>query len=302
MRENRPSLTALKVARVLYYLRRDPAIEPLLPRGAAEASERLLIAADLFPAWMRAVFDDPRARRLLGAMEAAIAPGTPLALGLRKSFFEDETRAAIAEGATQVVVLGAGFDTLGMRLSAEYPDQRFYEIDHPATQTRKREGLSRLGEERPNLHLLAVDLSHKTLENALDALPGFQRDELTVVLAEGLLMYLDREAISTLLDTIRRNTAKGSRLLFSYLKADEGGRLRLGKLGALSRLSFHLIGEPIRWTASREEELASFLSAHGYRVDTQSERCNLRRRYLEPVGLGERPWLDLEFMAVAETT
>jgi O-methyltransferase involved in polyketide biosynthesis len=41
---------------------------------------------------------------------------------LRKRWIESRVRARIAAGASQVVVLGAGLDTLGVRLASELPD------------------------------------------------------------------------------------------------------------------------------------------------------------------------------------
>ena len=57
---------------------------------------------------------------------------------MRKRWIESRVRAAIADGASQLVVLGAGFDTLGVRLAVERPDFRVVEIDHPATLAVKR--------------------------------------------------------------------------------------------------------------------------------------------------------------------
>jgi methyltransferase (TIGR00027 family) len=301
MRRNRPSLTAVKVSRILLYLQGDPELSPLLPRGAAEATERLLIAAGAMQPWMVRFYQHPAARRLLAWLEQHTDPGTVWHLGLRKRFFDDETRRAIAEGARQVLVLGGGFDTLSMRLSAEYPDVRFVDLDHPVTHAAKRRGMERLGIRRPNLLLCGMDLSAIPLDEALAGVKGWSVDEKTVVLAEGLLMYLDPAAVSALLEAIRRATKVGSRILWSYLKADDKGQPLFGAFGRLSRLSLRVMGEPLLW-AVREGELGTFLEAHAYRLDMSPERCDLRRRYLEPAGLGDRPAGSIEFMAIADST
>ena len=62
---------------------------------------------------------------------------------LRKRWIESRVRAKIAAGASQVVVLGAGLDTLGVRLASERPDLRVVEIDHPATLAVKRSVVER---------------------------------------------------------------------------------------------------------------------------------------------------------------
>ena len=45
---------------------------------------------------------------------------------------------SIDEGAKQVVILGAGFDTLAWRLSEKFESIRFIEVDHPATSKEKK--------------------------------------------------------------------------------------------------------------------------------------------------------------------
>ena len=57
---------------------------------------------------------------------------------------EEALDVAVNEGATQLVMLGAGFDTLAYR--TPLADRlRIFEVDHPATQARKREMLAAAG-------------------------------------------------------------------------------------------------------------------------------------------------------------
>src|SRR4051794_17738665 len=53
-------------------------------------------------------------------------------LAARTCFFDDAVRDAIRDGARQVVIVGAGFDTRAYRL--QQPGVQFFEVDHPATQ------------------------------------------------------------------------------------------------------------------------------------------------------------------------
>src|SRR5210317_2104986 len=65
-------------------------------------------------------------------------------------------RNGIHVGAAQVLVLGAGYDTLGWRLAPEFPGVNFFEIDHPATALLKAKGIDEMGQ-RENLYLIAED-------------------------------------------------------------------------------------------------------------------------------------------------
>jgi O-methyltransferase involved in polyketide biosynthesis len=55
------------------------------------------------------------------------------AFGHRKAFCERQVREGIGAGAAQILVLGAGYDTLGWWLAPEFKSVNFFEIDHPAT-------------------------------------------------------------------------------------------------------------------------------------------------------------------------
>ncbi len=61
----------------------------------------------------------------------------------RSRFAEDALAAAVAEGATQYVLLGAGLDTFALR--NPHAGLRVFEVDHPATQVWKRDLLSAAG-------------------------------------------------------------------------------------------------------------------------------------------------------------
>ena len=54
----------------------------------------------------------------------------------RSRFAEDQLATAVKAGVRQFVILGAGFDTFGLR--NPHPGLSVYEVDHPATQTLKR--------------------------------------------------------------------------------------------------------------------------------------------------------------------
>ena len=64
------------------------------------------------------------------------------------------------------------------------------------------------------------------------------------------------------------------------------------------RASLATIGEPIRW-APREDELAAFLQATGWRLEGIAHAEQLSRGYLAPLGLGDETVADVEAHAIA---
>lgn len=292
--KDRPSRTAVKIARGVLLLAAEPRTAPILPAGAADATRRLLVAARLHRPRHERIYASAWLRALVDVVERLL-PGAMLSGAVRKRFVDDETRAGIADGARQVLVVGAGLDTLSGRLAREFPDVLFLETDHPATGGPKRAALESLGDLPANLVLRAVDLAETKLDAVLDGTPAWRRGALSVVVAEGVLMYLDPADVSAFLAAASAAVAPGSRLVFDRLEAHGDGRLRAGGLSGFLRPLFRALGEPIRWTP-RPEELVSFLGASGWRLDPPPD---LRARYLVPAGRSDAPLSPLDPLATA---
>jgi O-methyltransferase involved in polyketide biosynthesis len=140
MRSDRPSATARLVARGIAYVARDPRWRHLVPPDAAAATDALLLAC--FPGERRllARFDRPIFRAFVAVIESMTSPGILLHYALRKQYLEAVAEAAIGEGFGQVVVLGAGLDTLALRQHRVHGHVLYVEVDHQATQACKRPG------------------------------------------------------------------------------------------------------------------------------------------------------------------
>lgn len=286
MRAHRASQTALKISRLVLYVANDPRRAGLLPSGAAEATEALLRAAGVLQDWQVRAYRSDGFRSMLDWAERRLLPGQTTHVALRKRVLEDETRAAIEAGASQVLVVGAGFDTLALRLARARPHVRFVEIDHPATQSLKRHALDQL-DPPPNLCLHPADLGATPLPDALDEL-GWDRSARGVVVVEGVLMYLGEHEVADFLRGAAEALGPGSRLLGTILLPDEHGKPELGRLAWLTRASLSALGEPLRWTATLGT-LATQLAETGFRMRTEPGRVDLRLRYLVPAGLDELP-------------
>src|SRR5262245_10873546 len=222
MRENTPSQTAVLIARSTYLLSLDPELSRLVPSGAGEACRRFIEAAGVSPfavwlpdrAWFRAF--------ALSAERFAI-PGVSLHYAARKRWLEEAARRALAEGIAQVVVLGAGLDTLALRLHREFPGVLFVETDHPATQEVKRRALAQWGELDANLELVPLDLAHARPEEVLAALPEYRPEADALFIAEGLTMYLQAAELDALFGFLRRHAGAGSRFAFTFMEPQADG-------------------------------------------------------------------------------
>ena len=299
MRPDRPSLTARVIARGVVFAAGDRRLREILPPDAVELDSRLLLEAGVVKPWMLRLYRRPWYRSFFAWVVRNSATGQLVTLPVRKRFMDDEARRAIEGGARQLLVVGAGFDTLALRIAQRYPEVECYEIDHPATQRVKRLALESLEIDRPNLHLVALDLASTTLPDALRQTPGWRKEAVSVVAAEGLLCYLDESEVTRLLDGVRSSIARGSTLLLSHMRTDENGDIVFGRHARLMKAALEAIGEPVKW-AIAQPALGGFLAAHGYALVRSPTPDELRARYLEPVGLGHEVVGHIELMAVAK--
>ena len=263
MRKAKPSRTALKVAMSLLTLGAKPGMDQILPPGIVQATEELLVASGATSArtvrWSRS----PRMVSVYEAFDWML-PGQFEAFGHRKAFCERQVRDGISAGAAQILVLGAGYDTLGWRLAPEFSGVSFFEIDHPATARLKARGIDAMGRQA-NLLLIAEDLGEKKLSNVLKDNASWNPLSQTVIVAEGLVMYLTPEAVQDLFSQCAAITGSGSRLAFSYIPTGVDGRPDAGRWTGMMLWLQKAAGEPWTWSI-RPEELGRFLEETGWKL------------------------------------
>jgi methyltransferase (TIGR00027 family) len=211
-------------------------------------------------------------------------PGQFEAFAHRKAFCERQVREGIESGASQVLVLGAGYDTLGWRLAPEFPSVSFFEIDHPTTARLKAIGIEAMGR-LANLHLIAEDLGKRQLVDVLHADVTWDSNTPTVIVAEGLLMYLPPEAVKTLFEQCAIVTGAGSRIAFTYVGTHIDGRPDAGPWTWLVLWILKASGEPWLWSI-QPEELDLFLEERNWTI-TPDQR-----------GLSDRGRVELSGVAV----
>lgn len=240
---------------------------------AAASGVFLARASPVIAACVRFV-SRPAWRWLPRLAQRLAGPGLPLHFIVRKRFIEDNVRAALAAGTTQVVVLGAGFDTLACRLHTAHPAVSFFEIDHPATQSIKREALGRCD---ANLRFVPADFTHQTLQQALARCPGFRRDLPTVFVIEGVLMYLTAAEVDVLFAALPHSPRE--RVIFSVMETMPDGRSGFHNATFFTDRVLRLWREPFRSSFARSA-IQPFVARHGYALTLVADEAFLRARCL----------------------
>jgi methyltransferase (TIGR00027 family) len=137
---------------------------------------------------------------------------------IRTRFIEERMEHAIRQGVTQLVILGAGFDTRAYRLTELLQAVRVFEVDRPSTQEYKKRRIRETGiEVPPNLTYVPVDFRHDKLGDALSA-AGYDSSLKTFFIWEGVTMYLPEAAVEETLRWVAAQ-APGSIIIFDFLGA-----------------------------------------------------------------------------------
>lgn len=135
---------------------------------------------------------------------------------VRTRVIDDAVRDALAAGCSQLVLLGAGYDTRPYRLR-ELAEIETFEVDHPLTQSVKRAVLAHvLPSQSTRVHFVSVDFERDSLGTALDA-AGLRSGTRTCVVWEGVFSYLTLAAIDSTLKWVVTACAAGSRLILTYV-------------------------------------------------------------------------------------
>lgn len=210
------------------------------------------------------VLDDPLALRIIGEKAAdelrskagesgnSISRAFRAFMAARSRYAEDQIAQAVRQKIEQCVVLGAGLDTFAYR--NPHSGLRVFEIDHPATQTWKRERLEAAAiAVPPSLTFVPIDFECQTLSKEL-AQCGFDPNSPAFFSWLGVTPYLTREACLATLRFIARMPA-GSGVVFDFAVDRELLNLRqklmlfaLSKRVAMAGEPFQLFFDPRRLT------------------------------------------------------
>ena len=251
MQHEQASRTALLIAASLVLLHHDAKYSRLVSKTSADLCgfvlEKHSSRTRLFSKIVRQSWFRPIAKLI----ERITIPGILLHYVLRKKCISELARSALANGVTQVVILGAGFDPLSSELQREFPTAQFWEIDHPATQRHKVRACVEIGIER--VHFTAVDLSAAGLDRGELISSGFDPAKRTFWIAEGLLMYFPAHIVSSLMKTLSSLSAPGSQLAFTFMEQQRDGHIRFNSQTKLVDWWLRTRGEPFLWGTTRSE-------------------------------------------------
>jgi methyltransferase (TIGR00027 family) len=262
MRHDRPSTTAWAVAlrRAAHQLLDDPLVleDPLALQIVGRA----------------AVQDSIAKENTQGELYLKFSRSLRAAVVARSRFAEDLLADAVAAGARQYVVLGAGLDTFGHRNGLA--GVRIFEVDHPATQAWKQSLLAAAAiASPPSLAFVPVNFESESLGERLAA-SGFDPAIPAFFSWLGVVPYLTQESFRQTAAFVA--SLPKAQLVFDYATDP-------ADLSTAERMAFEMLaqrvkaaGEPFRLMMRPAAMHAELRAARFAQVETRTS-AQMNERY-----------------------
>jgi methyltransferase (TIGR00027 family) len=180
---------------------------------------------------------------------------------------------------TQIVLLGAGFDTRAFRFRNQNLGSKIFELDIYTTQQPKVEILNRKQIELPKeLVFVPIDFNRESIGDALGN-AGYATNEKSLFIWEGVTMYFTSNAVDRTLDFVRSTAMEESIIAFDYVYASV---LRRENRFYGEREIYETVSRAGEgWTFGVEDgTIEDFLTQRGFKLITHHTPSDLEKRYL----------------------
>jgi methyltransferase (TIGR00027 family) len=251
VQNDQASRTALLIAASLVLLHRDPKYSGLVSKASADWCAQMLEGHSAQARLLLKIVRQGWFRPISKLIDRITIPGILLHYALRKKCIAGLLRSALTNGATQVVIIGAGFDPLSFELHRDFPGAQFWEIDHPATQRHKLRAFPKIDVDR--LHFVPADLDAIALDREALINGSFDPTQRTLWIAEGLLMYLPADLVGSLMRRLGNMSAAGSQFAFTFMEKLADGRIHFDPQSKLVDWWLRGRGEPFLWGTTRSD-------------------------------------------------
>lgn len=192
-----------------------------------------------------------------------IFPGLSSSIIARVRYFDDYVMKYIEDGVEQLLILGAGYDTRAYRIK-ELKDIKVFEVDHPITQSFKiKKIIDIFGTIPYNVSYVPLDFEFEELGQKLFE-KGYESSKKTLLIMEGLIMYIPKGAVQKIFSFFTRNSGRDSSIIFDYYPESVVNGSCKQEIGINIRNFLIKQGEPLQF-GIEEESILEFLSDYGFK-------------------------------------
>ena len=137
----------------------------------------------------------------------------------RTKYIDNIFKESIENGIEQILLFGAGFDTRAVRFAEKNMKTKIFELDTLYTITAKINQFKKRGISIPeNTILISIDFNVDSVSEKLES-SGFKRNKTTLFIMEGIIQYLNKEAVDELFKLLYELAEPESKVVFDYIYA-----------------------------------------------------------------------------------
>jgi len=210
-----------------------------------------------------------------------LTPGMYVYMLARTAFFDTVFIEALNKKISQIVLLGAGYDTRAYRFAMLNKGTKIIELDMGTTQNRKMKCLKKAQIDIPrSVRLVPIDFNKEELKEVLEK-AGYENYEKTLFIWEGVSYYLAPQSVDALLEFVYRSSHKESVIAFDYVIeiSKENIRNYYGVKEFAQTWRKHRSNELFRFEIE-EGKIASFLEQRGLKIVNHLDNEEIERTFL----------------------
>ena len=240
------------------------------------------IAKDFLPFPIKLLSKSKKFRESVIAKTNKLTPGIYEYIIARTLFFDEVFTQALKESIPQIVFLGAGYDSRGIRFKHLNNSTQIIELDMAATQNRKIKCLKKNKIKIPEyLTFTTIDFNNQSLESALTS-AGYQKGKRTLFIWEGVCMYLEAQSVRDTLTFIQQSSTSDSLLAFDCVVSfsDKDGHKYHGAKEILQFMKDKHKNEPFTFSINGKN-IADFLGECGHKIVRHLNQAQIETTYLK---------------------
>jgi|RhiMetdeSRZDD1v2_1073273.scaffolds.fasta_scaffold107207_1 methyltransferase (TIGR00027 family) len=156
------------------------------------------------------------------ALKRIPSPAMVTTLVARTRYIDATMDQALHQGARQIIILGAGFDSRAYRFTERLAGIPVFEVDYGPTQEyKKRRVIDALGTLPRNVRYVPMDFAKDDLVSQLQS-AGYSPTARSFFVWEGVTRYIPESAVRSTLRFVARHSGVDSTIVFDYVLSTNG--------------------------------------------------------------------------------
>jgi len=208
-------------------------------------------------------------------------PGLTEYMIARTAYFDQLFAEALSNGTPQIVLLGAGYDSRAYRYSAINRGTTIFELDIKPTQNRKKDCLAKARIDIPTqIKFVPINFREESILEVLKK-GGFNPQEKTLFLWEGVSYYLNAESVGETLAVASQAAHQKTSIAFDYtISVPEGKQDEYFGVREFSQtMKEHHEAEELLFSME-EGKTESFLEGRGLKIVDHLDNKEIEHRFL----------------------